>query len=343
MIERLLIVGHGSIGKRHLRIAREVLPKADIRVLRHQPCIDVPEFADGSFSCLIDACAYSPQAAIIANPAPFHLDAAFTLMNVGAHLLVEKPLSHDTNKAFSLIQQMNERNLTLHVGYNLRYLSSLKEFKKLIQMGSVGRVLSVRCEVGQYLPSWRAGVNYQQSVSAQRELGGGVLLELSHELDYLRWIFGEVAWVNAWVGQQSALEVDVEDTAHLILGFVPDVFGHTQVATVNLDFIRHDTTRMCTVIGEQGSLRWNGITGMVEAWSVDSLVWETVFHDLHQGDEMYRAEWQDFLTSLRNQQTPQVRGEDGLAVLDIISAAKQSSVQKGVRTKVKNSGMLVEV
>ena len=79
----------------------------------------------------------------------------------------------------------------------------------------------LRCEIGQYLPLWRPGSDYRLGVSANRALGGGVLLELSHELDYLRWIFGDVDWVQASLERQSALEIDVEDTAHLLLSFMP--------------------------------------------------------------------------------------------------------------------------
>ena len=80
--------------------------------------------------------------------------------------------------------------------YNLRFLPSLQAYRERIQFGVIGKVLSVRCEIGQYLPSWRPGSDYRQAVSASRALGGGALLELSHEIDYLRWIFGEVAWVQ---------------------------------------------------------------------------------------------------------------------------------------------------
>lgn len=337
MMERVLIVGHGSIGKRHLRIARETLPNADIRVLRHQPHTDTPEFANGCFSSLAEACAFGPQAAVIANPAPFHLDVAGALADASAHLLIEKPLSHDTNGVQPLLQRMREKNLILQVGYSLRFLPSLAQFRERIHAGAIGRVLSVRCEIGQYLPSWRPDADYRQGVSARSELGGGVLLELSHELDYLRWIFGEVAWLNAWLGRQSVLEIDVEDTAHLTLGFVPDTSGRAAVAALSLDFIRHDTTRMCTAIGEQGSLRWNGLTGEVEERRSSSAAWQSVFHHAQQRDDGYRAQWLRFLACVRTGQAPCVTGEDGSAVLDMIVAARRSAIAKGARTAVGNS------
>ena len=98
----------------------------------------------------------------------------------------------------------------LAIGYNLRFLSSLQKFKSILDDKIIGDVWSVRSEVGQFLPSWRPNSDYRKGVSAQYALGGGVLLELSHDIDYLRWIFGEVAWVQAVLAQQSDLEIDVE-------------------------------------------------------------------------------------------------------------------------------------
>lgn len=333
-IERILIIGHGSIGKRHLRIARETLPHADIRILRHQPCMETPKFADGCFANLTEACTFEPQAAVIANPAPFHLDTALTLTAADCHLLVEKPLSHTAKSIETLLHKVNAHNLILQVGYNLRYLPSLIQFRDLIRVGTIGRVLKVHGEIGQYLPSWRPDTDYRQGVSARRDLGGGVLLELSHEIDYLRWIFGEVAWINAWQGRQSALEIDVEDSVHLTLGFVPGAKRNAPVAFINLDFIRHDTTRRCTAIGEKGSIRWDGLTGKIEERPARSREWLQVYNHPIQPDNSYRDQWLNFIACIQTGSTPQVTGEDGLAVMRIIEAARASSITKGARVDV---------
>jgi len=173
LLARILIVGLGSIGKRHLRLAREILPDAEIWVLRHQHCQEIPEYSDGCFHALKQACEFKPQAAIIANPAPFHLEIANALADVGTHLLIEKPLSHNVEGVKQLISKMHVYEQHLQIGYNLRFLPSLKAFRDQIHGGAIGRVLSVRCEIGQYLPSWRPDSDYRQTVSAQQSLGGG--------------------------------------------------------------------------------------------------------------------------------------------------------------------------
>ncbi len=323
-IDRVLIVGLGSIGKRHLRLARALLPNADIRVLRHQVCVTVPEFADGVFSSLNQAVAFAPQIAVIASPATFHLATALSLAEAGAHLLIEKPISCVIDGVQDLLDCCSARNLTVLTGYNLRFLPSLQRYRDLLKEGVIGTVLSVRCEIGQYLPTWRPDMDYEQSVSAQHKLGGGALLELSHEIDYVRWIFGEVAWVNANLSRQSDLKIDVEDTVHLIMGFV-SAGGRHLTATVNLDFIRHDTTRLCTAIGEKGSLRWNGLTGVVEHFEANAKEWNEFFLHQHQRDDSYEFEWKHFLQCVSTKEKPLVSGEDGLKVLQIIDAARLSS------------------
>jgi predicted dehydrogenase len=209
----------------------------------------------------------------------------------------------------------------------------LQKFRDLLKAEEIGRVLSVRCEIGQYLPSWRPDTDYRQSVSARRELGGGALLELSHEIDYLRWIFGEVDSVNARISRQSALEIDVEDTAHLILGFAAREDGSRLIGTLNMDFIRHDTTRLCTAIGTNGSLRWNGLIGAVEKFEVGAKEWREIFRHQHQRDDSYRAEWRHFLACIQDQDEPLITGEDGLRVLEIIDAARTAS-QAGTQVQV---------
>lgn len=325
LIDRILIVGLGSIGKRHLRLARELLPNADIRVLRHHECVSIPENANGCFSSLEHAIAFAPQLAVIASPATFHLDAAQPLALAGVHLLVEKPLSATLDGVTQLLETCWEQKAVLLTGYNLRFLPSLQRFRDLLSEHVIGNVLSVRCEIGQYLPSWRPDADYRQGVSARRELGGGALLELSHELDYLRWIFGEVESVKATLNRQSSLEIDVEDSAHLILGFASAADGHQLTGTVNLDFVRHDTTRLCTAIGANGSLRWNGLTGIVDLFEAGAKNWREIFRHQHQPDDSYLAEWQHFLSCITAQETPLIAGEDGFKVLQIIEASRQAS------------------
>lgn len=326
MLERLLIVGLGSIGTRHARIVRKLIPGVRIIALRHRnsPDMSAPDI-DACVTSMAEALKSCPQAAVIANPASLHLEVALPLARAGVHLLIEKPISSTVHGVAELIEVCRAKGIVLMTGYNLRFLPSLNRFRELLKENRIGRVLSVRCEIGQYLPSWRPDADYRLGVSARRELGGGALLELSHELDYLRWIFGEVDWVKATLSRQSSLEIDVEDSVHLILGFATTADSHQLIGTVNMDFVRHDTTRLCTAICENGSLRWNGLTGEVAQFGAGAKEWRGLFRRQHKRDDSYLAEWQHFLVCVSERKIPLITGEDGLGVLRITDAARKAS------------------
>jgi predicted dehydrogenase len=333
LINRILIVGLGSIGMRHLRLARELMPKADIRVFRHKTTNQIPEYSNGIFSSIEKAILFSPQIAVIANPSSLHIATAKKFAEIGAHLFIEKPLSNSLVGVSQLLEICKKKNTYLLTAYNLRFLPSLQRFKDFIGENIIGDISSVHCEVGQYLPSWRIDRDYKHSVSAQKKLGGGVLLELSHEIDYLRWIFGEVQWVKASLSKQSNLEIDVEDTAHIIMGFMPLNNSNKLIASVNLDFIRRDTTRLCTAIGEHGSLRWNGITGEVLLFKPEDGKWSELYCYKNKQDESYLNEWSSFLAVITKGKAPMINIDEGLEVLKIIEAIRQSSLSSGIELK----------
>ncbi len=339
MIERLLIVGLGSIGKRHARLARELIPRVQIVALRHQSYQDPQSVGvDHCVTSVEEALKFCPQAAVIANPSSLHLGVALPLAEAGVHLLVEKPFSSSAHGISQLIDVCQAQGVALMTGYNMRFLPSLRRFRELLEEKRCGRVLSVRAEVGQYLPSWRPDSDYRQNVSAKAGLGGGVLLELSHEIDYLRWLFGEVEWVNAVLLKQSDLEIDVEDTAHIMLGFVHGMGEKPVIASLNMDFIRHDTTRFCTVIGDTGTLRWNALIGTVEIFEQGGSAWQTLYTHQSQRDESYLAEWRHFLSCIAHGDPPQISGHDGLQALRIIEAVLHSSTA-GAAISIEQEGM----
>jgi len=324
-MERVLIVGSGSMGQRHLRVARSLLPDADIRVLSRRPLPDLPQDANGCLTKLEDAADFAPQIAAIANPAPFHIETAKFLLSLGANLLIEKPLADSPLGVEEMLGYAHECRRFVQVGYNLRFFPSLATFRDHITEGTVGRVFSARAEVGSYLPDWRPATDYRNGVSAQRALGGGVLLELSHEIDYLRWIFGEISHVYADLGNQGNLEIDVEDTVQMILSFVGKQEGRRLAANLSMDFLRRDRVRQCFVIGERGTLRWNGLTGSVELFVAGADRWETLFAKPGELEQSYIREWKHLMECIRRGTTPLVNGYDGLAVLRIVEAARQSS------------------
>lgn len=172
-IERVLVVGLGSIGKRHLRNIQKRLPQAEVAVLRSSPAQKEYEHSIAEYYLLQDAIDFRPDIAIISNPASLHISVAQALAESGVDLLIEKPLSVDAESIRRLQASISGQKLKVMVGYNLRFSNALRALRAVLESGSCGNILCVRAEVGQYLPDWRPGVDYRQTVSAQRTLGGG--------------------------------------------------------------------------------------------------------------------------------------------------------------------------
>lgn len=324
---RYLIVSLGSIGRRHLRNLRTLRPDAHIAILRQHNTVGVdgvPEGADQQFTTMEQALAYQPNAAIIAGPASTHLGTALPLAKAGAHLLIEKPLADKLEGLDVLITYCRQHDLALMTGYNLRFSPSLRETKRLIESGAIGDVLGVRAEVGQYLPDWRPASDYRQTVSAQRTLGGGVLLELSHELDYLYWLFGLPARVTARGGHYSRLEIDVEDMVEITLEYQsPD-----RLINIHLDMVQRAPVRRCRFIGDAGTLLWDALTDRIECYTSQSNKWET-FDKFVSPDrnQMYLDELEHFFQCIEHGETPLVDGVQGYDVLKIVNAARISLEQ----------------
>ena len=208
MINKVLVVGFGNIGKRHYKLLKKKLPKSEIKILKTKNTKIEKGFSKSQYINENYLEEFLPDISIISNPAPFHLYYAEKLLKLNSNIFIEKPLSDSDKKINLFLKKTKSSSASVTVGYNLRFLDSLIELKKLVDENIIGTIYSVKCDAGQYLPEWRNS-DYRKSVSAKKSLGGGVLLELSHEIDYLNWIFGKISWVNSHISKISNLEIDV--------------------------------------------------------------------------------------------------------------------------------------
>lgn len=317
---RVVLVGLGSIGRRHLGNIRRVEPDADIVVLRHSKNGEpVPESANRVVYSLDDALAHKPEVAFICGPTTMHVGPGVALAKGGAHLFVEKPLAADVPSAQALVAAAENAMRSIVVGYNLRFLPSLRILRAQLVSGVIGRPMTLRAEVGQYLPNWRPGADYRKTNSAVAAFGGGVELELSHEIDYVRWLFGDVKSVDAILARASDLEVDVDDTAELLLRFASGA-----IASVHMDMAQQSTTRTCRIVGTHGTLVWDGIAGQVRRF-VPHEGWTTIHEADADRNAMYVEEVRHVFACARGEETPVADALDGLAVVQIAQAARLAS------------------
>lgn len=253
-MSKILLVSLGSIGQRHLRNARELLPDANIAVYRTHFSTEsvIPPGADEVVFKLEDALAFQPDAVVISSPASEHVRHALAFLNQGAHLFIEKPLAANYAELGELVEISQRSDRFTMVGYVLRFQPLLHFIRKLLHEGELGEIRTANVQVGQYLPDWRPGSDYRKGVSAQKKLGGGALLELSHELDYSTWLFGIPDQVFCSSDRISDLEIDVEDSACVIFEY--DVSDMAKRVVVQVDFLQRVANMAIQVVGSEATL-----------------------------------------------------------------------------------------
>ena len=306
---------------RHFAIAKQLFPSAIIaNFTANKEETGFPL----TFNTREEIVNFSPQISVIATTANLHLEYAIFLAGLNSHLLIEKPISVNLAGIESLVKIQRQKNLSIVVGYNLEYLPSLRIFESALSNGIVGRVLNVQIEVGQDLLAWRPNRDYKSSASAKRELGGGVLRELSHEIHYFLGIFGYPKWVFATLNHVGDLELDVEDTAHLIFG-MQDKNRNEFNATLHLDFVRKNMTRTCKVIGTQGTINWNLLNGEIHKLSENSGSCESLSKGTDLNVDTYISEWEDLLNCItRNSTTRNCIGR-AAQTLKLVLACEESN------------------
>lgn len=264
-MKKIAILGLGSIGRRHLRNVRNLIPEANIAVLRLvSNDSSIPEGADSVYFNLDEIVTFDPDAVIIASPASHHIEHIKAFLDRTRAIFVEKPLAVSANDLASLQKVIDRSKTRLIVGYILRFLPALNKIRNMLENEEIGTIRHANVEVGQYLPDWRVGTDYRRGVSAQKELGGGALLELSHEIDYACWLFGIPDSVYCHSSKLSNLEIDVEDTAHI--HFYYDK-GTKQVVTVQLDFLQRVPQMRLQIVGSEATLEADLIKGSIMLYS----------------------------------------------------------------------------
>lgn len=318
---KALVVGSGSIARRHLNNFRSLLPDAEVGCVSAsgRPLADGETVATTQFSSLDAALAWAPDLAVISSPAPLHLEHACRFLDADIPVLIEKPLSDSWDRVRDAAALLSRHQDRIEVAYNLRYLSSARCMKGLVEGGRVGRILSLRVEVGQYLPDWRPRADYRRQVSANRSLGGGVLLELSHELDYVNWIFGRFDRVFCVAANSGQLEIDVEDNADILLT------RDGLTAQIHLDFLQRSASRSCKVIGSLGTLNWDLIANriLLDDPSGESVLFSDPAVDRN---DTYIEQLRGFIEVAAGRAAPRITLDDGLTVLSMIEAMRKSAI-----------------
>ena len=326
---RILIIGFGSIAKKHLAALKAIDPSCEVSLLRRQANEDLGEFKPLIKNIYIDsaiAFQHAHDAVIITNPAVFHAEYVRRCFAVKLPVFVEKPLTANLAEAQALKQLYDQSSQpVVMVGYCMRFLKPLGIIKQMITEGRMGRIFSVGASVGQWLPDWRPQQPYQQQVSANAALGGGAILELSHEFDYLNWLLGQPTAVTAVADTVGNLGIHVEDMAEIIIRYHQGAIGH-----VHVDFLDKAAHRSCRIIADKGTLVWQTHEGGSLRWfDAVSRQWQDLMLPYESSVKMmYEDQMREFLACVKGKQQPRVGLNEALEALAIAEAAKIASLEK---------------
>ena len=317
-----LIVGGGSIGKRHLRnllatgrSAAIVDPREDRRVeiANKHPEAKV-------YATLDDALAQGPYlSGFICLPTAYHLEPAMRLAQRDMHIFMEKPVSHSLDGIPALLDVIERRKLVGMTGFCLRFFKPLQKAKELIEAGRVGRIVTARSFTGAYLPDWHPWEDYRSFYMAKKAQGGGVLLDECHAFDWMQWLCGPITGVCSVVGTFSDLEVETDDVCEVIARFGPRTVG-----SIHLDMVDRSARSEVEIIGTTGTVLVDLEGHTVRAFDQASRKWET-FTLEPSYDRMYIDEIDHFFGCVERGEKPVVDLRDGFRVQRIIDACARSS------------------
>lgn len=314
--KKIIVIGAGSIGRRHatnlatlgidvsVYDVNQDLLKTVCTNNHWNPVFDL-DFA-------LERTQYN--AAIICTPNHLHIPMARTAVDAGLDVFIEKPLSHTWDGVEELIADIKKNHLVVMAGFMLRFEPGLLYLKKNINSK---KVAFIQIESGSHMPTWRPGTDYRTVYSANKSMGGGIILDDVHELDYACWLFGYPDSVICSYGKFSNFEIDVEDTAEFQLKY-PD-----KLVTIHSDYLQKRYTRRCKICLRDGNtIEWVFGDHVVEYIGGNEKTF--TYKDHFDENDLYIQEMQTFLRHIEDRSLPESDILNAAKILKFALQAKQS-------------------
>jgi predicted dehydrogenase len=300
----VLIIGLGSIAKKHIAALRSI--SLDFQIFALRSSIDADQFGDVVNIFDIDDESLIIDFAIISNPTHLHYQFIKLLSNKEIPIFIEKPAVHNLHKVDELLDLVSEKHLTTYVACNLRFHPCLMFLKdKLNFERKIINELNVYC--GSYLPDWRSEKDFKKIYSANAAMGGGVHLDLFHELDYVTWLFGFPHSSHSITRSVSSLGIDAVDYANYILQY------ETFTASIVLNYYRRKPRREIDIVFEDTTWTVNLINNTIKDDSGLLLFESKDFSVL----ETYKSQLVYFIDCLKNNLKPMNSIQESVPVLQI--------------------------
>lgn len=313
---QILVIGAGSIGRRHAQNCAAL-----------GAIVSVYDVIPNNLNSLCSEKGYKPivdlndalktksfDAALICTPNHLHIHTARKVVDAGLDVFIEKPLSHTYDGVEELNEDITKKQIIAMGGFNLRFEPGLNYLKKNLNPDDVA---FVQIESGSHMPTWRPGSDYRTTYSANKSMGGGIILDDTHELDYACWLFGYPQSVKCSFGKFSNFEIDVEDTADFHFMY------SDKLVTIHSDYLQKRYTRRCKICLRNGNtIEWIFGNSVAEYSNVEEKVFS--YHDTFDINNLYLQEMQNFFTHIRERSIPESDIHNAAKILRIALLAKQN-------------------
>jgi len=319
-MKKILIVGYGSIGKRHVE---NLLNESDYEILicTKQKNLKFRNKRIKIYNSLKRCLDEKPSIGFITNETSLHVQTAIELAKNNLDLFLEKPLSNSKKNIHKLKKIVKENKLIVQMGYQFRFHKCIQKIHQLILQKKIGKIISVQIENNSYLPDWHPYEDYTKSYASKEKLGGGIILTQIHELDYLYWFFGKPKSIFSVTGKFSDLKLSVDDFSTSIIEF-----KHKIIAEVHLDFFQGPDFKSCKIKGTNGIIYWNSDLNQVKYFNNKKRKWEILLKlNNFQRNQMYIDEIKDFLISIKERKKTNNDLDDGIVSMNMALAIKKSA------------------
>lgn len=320
---KILIVGLGSIGKRHLKNILSLgyenvsLVRRNAKILKEFPSLKV-------YKSISNACETNNfNTVIISTPTSNHFKDFIEASNNNiSKIYIEKPICYTLEEAQKIQEVTKQKKIDVVIGYDLHFDLGLQKVQELLSYKVIGKVCFFKVEVGQYLPDWRPNEDYRKGMSAKKDLGGGVMLDLIHEFDYTNWIFGPIIKIFGKNSQISNLEIETEDTSLNIVETKTGILG-----LISLDYLQKELSRTCKIIGDKGTIIWNYKESKVMWMSHEDTKWKSFRYDFVERNDRFMTIIKTFLeANFNNLDTRLTKVKEATVSLKMVIAAKKSNL-----------------
>ena len=319
---KFLIIGCGSIGKRHIsNLIKIGYTNIEIFDLDNSRMEDIKKNFNVKKSNNVFDSIKNNDNIIICTPNNLHREYILAAAQNNKNIFVEKPILDNLENIESIKNAIEKNNIKLQVGYNLIYHPLILKIKEILDNKELGDIYGARLEYGSYLPNWRPNTEYWTSYSAKKSMGGGILLDAIHEINYSVYLFGRMKKLFCFANKNSDLNINTEDNAELLLKSTKDY-----TINIHLDYLQRKPNRTIKIICNKGNIEADINKNLLRIIEEHETKKYEIEYDYN---ETYIEEITSFISSIVFGKKIIMSLDEGIYDVRLVLSAKESS-DKGV-------------